>query len=382
MKSQKIFSIHIKIQDEYEISSENKQIKTVLFSGNAESDFFTGKVLPGGVDTQTTINGKTHLSARYMLEGKDLIGDDCHIFIENEADITDREVTTTPKITTDSKTLSWLQYAALEGQIVNDTDGICINIHEQLTDFERTEHIIKKDGKIIYGELYKPVNSSGKLPIVIISHGYNSSSEQMRYEAEELAKRGVMCYAFDFCGGGVNSKSSGTTTEMSIPSETEDLKAVYDEVSSLPFVDTENIYLYGMSQGGLVSALVAADMGSDVKGLFLIFPAFCISDDWAERKKNNKEDFIEFWGMTLGRCFVDNLPDYDLFDRACRYIGNVLIFHGECDPVVNVSYSEKLQKRYKKAALDIYPHQQHWFEGKFTIATSGKIAKVIKDNLN
>ena len=381
MKSQTILSIHIQIENELKVTGEKNCVNMVRFNGEANSDFFSGIVLPGGVDTQMAVDGKTHLSARYMLEGKDLTGTPCRIFIENEADLTDDKIITVPKIITDSKALAWLQYTELEGRIENEANGICIHICEKLCDFERSEYIINKPGKVIHGEFYKPVNTNNKTPIVIASHGYNSSSLQMRYEMEELTKRGVACYCYDFCGGGVNSKSSGKTTEMTIPSEINDLKFVYEEISALPFIDKENIYLYGMSQGGFVSALTAPDLKNNIKGLFLVFPAFCIPDDWADRRKNNKDEIIEFGGMTLGRCFADELPDYDVFSYASNYEGDVFIFHGECDPVVNVKYSEKLVKEYKNAELSIYPRQQHWFESKFTIATSGKIARIINDNL-
>ncbi len=244
--------------------------------------------------------------------------------------------------------------------------------------YERNEYIIKKESKTIYGEICKPCSENEKLPFVIACHGYNSCCNNMRYEMELLAKKGIASYCFDFCGGGLESKSSGATTEMTIRTEQNDLADVFNEISSLPFVDKSNIYLYGVSQGGFVSALTAPDLKDGIKGLFLIFPAFCIPDDWDDRKKNNKDNFIEFGGMTLGKCFVDELPDYDVFSRATEYEGNVFIFHGECDPVVNVKYSEKLQKCYKNAELVIYPEQQHWFEEKYAVATADKIAEIIK----
>lgn len=244
--------------------------------------------------------------------------------------------------------------------------------------FERTGYIIKKDNKTISGELCRPVTDKEKLPLIIACHGYNSCSANMRYETELLAKRGFASYCFDFCGGGVKSKSSGATTEMTIRTEQCDLADVIREVSTLPFVDKENIYLFGMSQGGFVSALTAPDFKDMIRGLFLVFPAFCIPDHWAERKRSNKDEFIEFNGMTLGKCFVDELPDYDVFERASEYDKKVFIFHGECDPVVDVKYSEKLVKTCKNASLTVFPKQQHWFEGRYT----EQMMNIIKEYIN
>jgi hypothetical protein len=57
----------------------------ILFHGDADCDNFHGKVLPGGVDTQVQYQGeKRSLSARYILEGTDIDGCSCRIFVENE----------------------------------------------------------------------------------------------------------------------------------------------------------------------------------------------------------------------------------------------------------------------------------------------------------
>lgn len=45
---------------------------------------------------------------------------------------------------------------------------------------------------------------------------------------------------------------------MSVITETGDLNAVIEQVKNWDWVDKENIFLIGESQGGCVSALVAA----------------------------------------------------------------------------------------------------------------------------
>jgi len=56
----------------------------IPFGGTVEGELFHGKVLAGGVDTQTVDqNGVRHMSARYMLEGVDNAGEPCHIYIDN-----------------------------------------------------------------------------------------------------------------------------------------------------------------------------------------------------------------------------------------------------------------------------------------------------------
>ena len=98
--------------------------------------------------------------------------------------------------------------------------------------FDTSEYIIERSNKTIYGELYRPLTDKEKLPIIIICHGYNSCCEGVRYEAELLAKRGVASYCFDFCGGGLKTKSSGTPVEMTIRTEQNDLEEVIKEIEN------------------------------------------------------------------------------------------------------------------------------------------------------
>lgn len=89
-------------------------------------------------------------------------------------------------------------------------------------------------------------------------------------------KRGYIAYAFDFCGACSKSRSDGSTDNMTLFSEIEDLKAVLSTVCAMDNVDADQIYLFGTSQGGLVTALAAEECEAIVKGEILLYPAFNI----------------------------------------------------------------------------------------------------------
>ncbi|MDO4945098.1 MAG: alpha/beta fold hydrolase [Ruminococcus sp.] len=217
-------------------------------------------------------------------------------------------------------------------------------------------------GSIIYGKAFIPQIQCGKLPAVILSHGYNSSHRDVMDMAAALAKLGVFAYCFDFCGGSCVSKSSGSSVDMSIQTEIRDLKAVSDMVKSLEFIDGKKLCLYGESQGGFVSALTAAENPDDFAGLFLLYPAFCIPDDWKKLADERDIDTVELMGMTLSRKFYDELPQYDVFDHIKRYSGNVLIAHGTADTVVPIEYSERLTESFPSARLVTYQNEGHGFK--------------------
>jgi hypothetical protein len=55
-----------------QLKSPAGEVLMIPFGGTVKGELFNGRVLPGGVDTQTVDqNGVRHMSARYMLEGVD-----------------------------------------------------------------------------------------------------------------------------------------------------------------------------------------------------------------------------------------------------------------------------------------------------------------------
>jgi hypothetical protein len=86
------------------------EVIMIPFGGTVEGELFHGRVLNGGVDTQTVDqNGVRHMSARYMLEGVDNAGEPCHIYIDNNGWFVGEMAMpfkTIPTFFTDSKALA------------------------------------------------------------------------------------------------------------------------------------------------------------------------------------------------------------------------------------------------------------------------------------
>lgn len=233
---------------------------------------------------------------------------------------------------------------------------------EKMHEIEMKDYVIKYDGKEIFGKLYEPAEE-GTYGAVILSHGYNGSHNDFDTECKELARHGYVAYAYDFCGGSVNSKSSLNTTEMTIFTEKKDLLAVFDDIGNLEKVDKKRIFLFGGSQGGLVSALTAAELGSRVKALALYYPALNIPDDW---RKNFKEEadipeVYDFWGMKLGKNFFMSIRDFNTFEHIGEYSGNVLIVYGDKDMVVPFQAMEQAKKTYQNVELIVLNGEGHGF---------------------
>ena len=128
----------------------------------------------------------------------------------------------------------------------------------------------------LYGELWLP-KGAGRPSLAILSHGFGGTCEGLTEYARYFVERGLAAFIFDFCGGGAASRSDGTTLEMSVLTEAADLNAVVDHFLADGRFD--KIFLWGGSQGGFVSAYVAAGRPGDVAALAMEFPAFVLQDD-------------------------------------------------------------------------------------------------------
>lgn len=131
MDGKEIFEIHVVIDDSFEVNGAFSCARMICFHGYAKSDFFEGEILPCAVDTQIAdFGGNWKLSARYMLNGKDKLGNGCKIFIENAGQEIDGKIIAKPKIITDSRYLSWLEKANLKSLIENKGQELVIKIFE------------------------------------------------------------------------------------------------------------------------------------------------------------------------------------------------------------------------------------------------------------
>lgn len=237
--------------------------------------------------------------------------------------------------------------------------------HTQTYEYTTEELWSERDGLRIYGVVYRPQGIEGEMPAVVFSHGFGGSHNTGAQYARRLAARGYVVYCFDFCGATSSSRSDGKTTDMSIFSEESDLKAVVSTVKSLDYVDASQLYLVGTSQGGMVSAMTAAELPSDIKATVLLYPALCIADNAKEwfGSKDGIPDTYNLWGVTLGRAYFERLFDFDTYGYISRYTGPVLIVHGNQDNIVPVSYAERAAETYANAELHILDGAGHGFYG-------------------
>ena len=257
---------------------------------------------------------------------------------------------------------------------------------------KKTEVRISENQRELYGIMITPEGAE-KYPVVIFSHGYNGSGRDFEYMGEYLADQGIASFCYDFCGGSVNSRSSLATTDMTIFTEKEDLHSVIqfmkehstnavsqsnsekislsencagcsqEEQDKKYNIDAENIFLFGCSQGGLVSTLVAEEAKEDIRGMLLLFPAMCIADDWNARFPEEKDipEIQELWGMNLGKKFFMTLRGFDVYKNIGSYKRSVQVMYGDKDSIASSDYMEKLKMVYSDIKLEVFQNEGHGF---------------------
>lgn len=242
-------------------------------------------------------------------------------------------------------------------------------------DFCITREKLTIRGKIFVEEVQTPS------PAVIISHEFGLNMKSVLRYARPLHQQGYVVVVYDFCGSGFGA-SDGESTNMSVLTEKEDLSAVLDYVKKLDYVDEKRVILMGCSQGGLVSALVAAEREEEVEKLILLYPAFCIPDQarqfakfWFKLGMKNLPKMFTIWHIKLGKRYFEDAMSLEPWKEICNYAKPVLIVHGDMDWMAPVRYSKIAQEKYTNCQLVRIRWAQHMF---FTTAFKRAIKEVVR----
>lgn len=216
----------------------------------------------------------------------------------------------------------------------------------------------------IYGRLYVPEEDASD-SIIILSHGFGGSYRNTEGYAENFAQNGITAFAYDFTGGGSGSRSGGSTTEMSVLTEADDLNTVIDYFQNNAEHAYDKIFLLGESQGGFVSTYAAGTRPDDIDGLVALYPAYVLQDDSRERNPYPESipETSSIMGISIGKIYDVDAQSFDIYDMMKKYPGKVLIIHGTADSIVPVSYSERAAETFPDAELVKIEGAGHGFYG-------------------
>ena len=222
------------------------------------------------------------------------------------------------------------------------------------------------------GMLHVPDKIQGKVPIVIIFHGFLGNKVGPHFIFVKLSKlleqKGIASIRFDFGGSG---ESDGEFADMTLSRELSEAEAILHYVKSLEFIDQKNIAVLGLSMGGAIASMLAGEHKDDIRTLCLWAPAGNMSevtiDYFIGRRKDefHKNGFLDLDGLILGKDFVQDISNLDIYKKASEFDKRVLLLHGDNDEVVSIKASERYKELYDdKAKFHIIEGANHTFDKK------------------
>lgn len=245
-------------------------------------------------------------------------------------------------------------------------------------DIVTEEYTVTYEDKNLYGQITAPKDyKNKKLPVVVISHGFNNTFDMYKDYIQLLAKQGFLVYGFDYYGGSRNSKSGGQDMlQMSVKTELTDLTNVVEKLTSESYVDKDRLSIIGVSQGGVVASLYAAVNPEQIYKLGLIFPAYVLFDDVKETYQSlgspsfdQLPDSLTHHNASLGKIYLTDALDIDIEDVQRKIIAPTLIVHGTNDTIAPYQYSVDAIQRIPNAKLVTVEGGRHRIDENF-----GKIA--------
>jgi len=224
---------------------------------------------------------------------------------------------------------------------------------------------LERDGQKIYGKLFLPEETDAPLPLVILSHGLGSDHRIMEPYAESFAENGFAAFVFDYIGGSEESMSDGSMTGMSVLTEAEDLSCILESFRSDSRFSEDEIFLFGGSQGGFISAYAAGKHPDEIAGLVLLYPAFNLQDICRKLVSDADEipDSVVIGEHTVGSLYIRDMLTFDIYEVLRQYPGPVLLFHGTADPYVPLAYTQRAGQVLADARVVIIEGAEHGFDG-------------------
>lgn len=218
-----------------------------------------------------------------------------------------------------------------------------------ITDVSATEKAVTfyRDGMEIEGRLYLP-EGDGCFPVVVLSCGLMQPYTDYVDDARAFAANGYAAVVFSFIGysdpDGENPSDYGEV----FLSETADLYSVLDSLNKLPDVDSSNVYLWGHSFGGLVTAFAGCERASEIKGLILVEPSIPIGEMLTVTNEDGTSETLRI---------------YDLL-KDCKL--NTVIYMGTHDGYGEDPASfDKALEILENGQLVIIGGADHFFEGEY-----------------
>jgi len=146
-----------------------------------------------------------------------------------------------------------------------------------------TVNFPSSDGKDqIFGRVYYPENfdMSKKYPTVVLAHGSGITSDIYdTYYAPALTSAGFVAFSYDVRGvegsdfGRASNSTNNAQRTPDLITYVADANAALDYIEAQPYVDTENLFMWGQSMGAVTTQTITSQRGDELKATVLLYGA-------------------------------------------------------------------------------------------------------------
>ncbi len=223
------------------------------------------------------------------------------------------------------------------------------------------------EGRSYNAMITRPTNfdANKKYPaIVYVYGGPHVQVVRRRFTSRNLwsaymAERGYVVFSIDNRGAGYHGKAWEDWVLKDMGNhELEDQLVGVDYLKSLPYIDDENIGIWGWSYGGYMTLMAMFKAGDVFKAGTSVAPV----SDWhlydtiyTERYMKRPQDNPDGYEVSAPLNFAEDLQ------------GALLLMHGDADDNVHAQNSIKMVQKLIKAGKDfdfmIYPQKYHGISG-------------------
>ena len=189
-----------------------------------------------------------------------------------------------------------------------------------------------------------------RVPLIIICHGFVGSrigvDRLFVKTSRELAEDGYLVLRFDYIGCGESSGEYGAEGLESMINQT---RTVLDYAIQCCDVDPKRITLLGHSLGG-ATALLTAVRDKRVNRLIMWSAVGYPFNDIVKitgrstYDQSVKEGSADHLGYDFSPVFFHSLAQFQPFQEAAKFTGDVFIAHGTSDDTIPVDYAFLFQK--------------------------------------
>jgi len=194
------------------------------------------------------------------------------------------------------------------------------------------------EGKTIYGVLRKPTSASGRLPILIMAPGLDSTKEELHAYEEPFLARGIATLAIDGPGQGE------AEYEVPISGDYERAAtAVVDWIEMRSDLDAKRIAIWGVSLGGYYAPRAAA-FEKRLRACIALSGPFDWAEIWDALPELTRDTFRVRSHSPTQKEARERAAALTLREAAPRITCPLFIVAGRQDRLVPAAHAERLAK--------------------------------------